>query len=194
MKNYKILLSLIILALTSCGVLAAPKELKIEYNEQYNSETKYNEPASKVLTGGITQIQELPSGMYGMWDVKGTLLETNDYSKYATHSSDIWILRKDGNYVTLMNPQNGASATITVTSVQDNTATFTRGIKTYNSKDSEQVTLTLKGDTFYGTDLIVSERTNFGISITTVARYRIQGKKISGETLYKPNRTIKFKF
>lgn len=194
MKNYKILLSLIILALTSCGVLAAPKELKIEYNEQYNSETKYNEPASKVLTGGITQIQELPSGMYGMWDVKGTLLETNDYSKYASHSSDIWILRKDGNYVTLMNPQNGASATITVTSVQDNTATFTRGIKTYNSKDSEQVTLTLKGDTFYGTDLIVSERTNFGISITTVARYRIQGKKISGETLYKPNRTIKFKF
>ncbi len=178
----------------SCAVFAAPQALKLEYNDKYQPEQDYNKPASKVLTGGVSQVQELPSGMYGMWEVKGTLLETNDYSKYATHSSDIWILRKDGEYVTLINPQNGASATITVTAVQDNTATFTRGIKTYNSKDSEQVTLTLQGDTFYGTDIIVSERSNFGISMTTTARYRVNGTKISGQTLYRPTRSIKFQF
>ena len=196
MTKSKIFLSLISLILflgISCVVCAAPQALKIEYNDKYQQED-YNKPASKVLTGGVSQIQELPSGMYGMWEVKGTLLDTNDYSKYAAHSSDIWILRKDGEYVTLINPQNGASATITVTDVQDNTATFTRGIKTYNSKDSEQVTLTLQGDTFYGTDLIVSERSNFGISITTTARYRVKGTKISGQTLYKPIKSIRFQF
>ena len=178
----------------SCAVLAAPQALKIEYNDKYPSEPDYDKPASKVLTGGVSQVQELPSGMYGMWEVRGTLLETNDYSKYSAHSSDIWILRKDGEYVTLMNPQNGASATITVTAVQDNTATFTRGIKTYNSRDSEQVTLTLQGDTFYGTDIIVSEKSSFGISITTTARYRVNGTKISGQTLYKPIKSIRFQF
>ena len=173
MKKFKIiLLSLTIFALTSCAVFAQPT----------------------VLTGGISQVQELPSGMYGMWEVKGTLLDTNDYAKYAPHSSDIWVLRKDGAFVTLMNPQNGASATITVTAVQNNTATFVRGIKTYRSRESEEVTLTLEGDTFYGTDIIVSQKEEYGISMTTSARYRITGVKISGETLYKPNNSLRFKF
>ena len=93
-----------------------------------------------------------------------------------------------------MNPQNGASATITVTAVQNNTATFVRGIKTYRSRESEEVTLTLEGDTFYGTDIIVSQKEEYGISMTTSARYRITGVKISGETLYKPNNSLRFKF
>ena len=101
---------------------------------------------------------------------------------------------KEGDYVTLINPQNGASATITVTEVEDNTATFVRGLKTYNRKDSEQVTLTLKGDTFYGTDLIVNETIAYGISMTTVARYRVNGTRISGETLYKENDKLRFEF
>ncbi len=190
MNKLKIFLSLTIFLLASVGVFAAPKELKIEYNDAWEQ----GDTTTPVLTGGVTQIQELPSGMYGMWQVKGTLLDTNDYAKYAPHSSDIWVLRKDGNYVTLMNPQNGASATITVTSVQDNTATFTRGVRTPYQRESEQVTLTLQGDTFYGTDLIRSEQNTFGVPFTTVARYRINGTKISGETLYKPKNTIKFKF
>ena len=189
-KCKKVFLSLFIFALTSCAVIAQPRELKIETNEY----KQYEQNGRTVLSGGISQIQELPAGMYGMWEVKGTLLETNDYSKYAPHSSDIWVLRKDGNYVTLMNPQNGASATITVTAVQNNTATFVRGIKTFRSKESEEVTLTLEGDTFYGTDIIVSQKEEYGISMTTSARYRITGIKISGETLYKPNNSLRFKF
>ena len=191
MKKFKIiLLSLTIFALTSCAVFAQPRELKVETNEY----RQYEQNGRTVLTGGISQVQELPSGMYGMWEVKGTLLDTNDYAKYAPHSSDIWVLRKDGAFVTLMNPQNGASATITVTAVQNNTATFVRGIKTYRSRESEEVTLTLEGDTFYGTDIIVSQKEEYGISMTTSARYRITGVKISGETLYKPNNSLRFKF
>ena len=170
------------------SAFGAPKELKIEQNEF----KQYEQNGRTVLTGGISQVQELPSGMYGMWQVKGTLLETNDYAKYAPHSSDIWVLRKDGAYVTLMNPQNGASATITVTAVQNNTATFVRGVKTFRSKESEEVTLTLEGDTFYGTDMIISQRDEYGITVTTTARYKINGVKISGESLYKPNNNIRF--
>ncbi|MCQ2957483.1 MAG: hypothetical protein MJ180_01120 [Candidatus Gastranaerophilales bacterium] len=189
MTKLKIFISLIIFALSCSVVFAAPHELKIQYDDNRDMPQEHT-----VLQGSVTQIQELPSGMYGMWQVKGTLLETNDYARYAPHSNDIWVLRKDGNFVTLMNPQNGASATITVTAVEDNTATFTRGVKTYISKDSEQVTLTLQGDTFYGTDLIVNQESNYGIMQTSVARYRINGVKISGETLYKPKTNIKFQF
>ena len=196
MKKLQILLSLIISVLVSASILAAPKELKIEPNQKTTQNQGYQNITYKtpVLKGGVSQVQELPTGMYGMWQVKGTLLETNDYSKYATHSSDIWVLRKDGDFVTLMNPQNGASATITVTEVKDNTATFTRGAKNKYRSDSEEVTLTLQGDTFYGTDFIVSEKSHYGIRMTTVARYKINGTKISGDTLYKPNNTIRFKF
>ena len=193
MKQLKIFISLIImLALTASVVVAAPQELKIQYDDY--SDNSPNNPEHTVLTGKVTQVQELPSGMYGMWQVKGTLLETNDYTRYSTRSSDIWILRKDGNYVTLMNPQNGASATITVTAVEDNTATFVRKQKTHVSNNSEQVTLTLQGDTFYGTDLIVTQDSYYGITQTSVARYRVNGVKISGQTLYRPKMDMRFRF
>lgn len=196
MKKFQILLSLFISTLVCGAIFAAPKELKIEPNTKAGTAQGYQNVSyqTPVLKGGISQVQELPTGMYGMWQVKGTLLETNDYSKYATNSSDIWVLRKDGDFVTLMNPQNGASATITVTEVKDNTATFTRGVKNKYRADSEEVTITLQGDTFYGTDFIVSEKSTYGIKMTTVARYKINGTKISGESLYKPNNTIRFKF
>lgn len=181
---------LIFFALFSMSAFAQPKALKIEHNDY----KQYQQGERTVLTGGISQAQELPTGMYGMWQVKGSLIETNDYAKYAPNSSDIWVLRKDGNYVTLMNPQNGASATITVTAVQNNTATFVRGIKTFRSKETEEVTLTLEGDTFYGTDIIVSQTDDYGITHTTVARYKIKGVKISGQTLFSPNNTIRFSF
>ena len=193
MNKIKIFISLILFAfVVSCEAFANIKELKIQYDTP--AENIIPVSTKKVLTGGVSQVQGLPAGMYGVWRVKGTLLDSNDYSKYLPTSSDIWILKKEGDYVTLINPQNGASATITVTEVEDNTATFVRGLKTYNRKDSEQVTLTLKGDTFYGTDLIVNETIAYGISMTTVARYRVNGTRISGETLYKENDKLRFEF
>jgi len=170
------------------------KELKIQYDVQYDTNNDIPVANKTVLTGGVSHLQGLPTGMYGIWQVKGVLIDSNDYSKYVSNSSDIWVLKKEGNYVTLMNPQNGATATITVTNVSDNTATFVRGLKSNNRKDSEKVTITLKGDTFFGTDLIVNETIAYGISMTTVARYRINGVRISGDSLYKANSPVKLKF
>ena len=187
MKKLLYLISLIALAQISCCVFAAPQPLMLE--ENHNVQNNYVQPAmppaKKVLRGGVRQVQELPQGMYGMWEVHGTLLDTNDYAKYTEYSSDIWILKKDGDFVTLINPESGASATITVTEVENNTATFIRKQKGYHSTESEQVTITLLGDKFTGTDLLVSQH---DIGISTNARYRLQGTKISGQSLYNPLR------
>ena len=163
--------------------IVQPQQLKIQYDNNYRPGG-----TTTVLKGGISQVQELPVGMYGMWQVKGTLLETNNYDKFAQNSSDIWVLRKDGEFVTLINPQNGANATITVTEVIDNTATFTRGIKSGNMREAETVTMTLSGDgnSFSGTDVIMSQTIFNGVILSDVARYRINGVKISGQTIFRP--------
>ena len=182
MKKLGLFILPVICILFAGMVFAEPQQLKVQYDENYHP------GGSTVLKGGISQVQELPVGMYGMWQVKGTLLETNNYDKFIQNSSDIWVLRKDGEFVTLINPQNGANATITVTEVVDNTATFTRGVKSGNMREAETVTVTLSGngDTFSGTDIIMSQTVINGVQISDVARYRVNGVKISGQTIFRP--------
>jgi len=188
MKKICIFMTLVILSMISGIVFATPKQLEIQYDDKYPSPTA---PSSKVLPGAIRQDQELPQEMYGMWQVKGTLLETNDYERYLRSSSDVWVLRKEGNYVTLMNPQNGASATITVTEVKNNTATFTRSEKSRNSVGGEKVTLTLADDKnhFTGIDVIVSEAYQYGVPIKSFAKYKLDGSKISNQTIVQKEKT-----
>lgn len=191
MKKLKILISLIALAQISCYVFAAPPQaLKLEENTKHKLQQQtIQQPLKpkKVLKGSVTQIQELPRGFYGMWEVHGLLLETNEPTMYAERSNDIWILQKNGEYVTLINPKSGATATITITEVQNNTATFVRKTQTRSYSDSEQVTLTLQNDNFFGTDIIISQNS---MGIITTARYKINGAKISGESFYKPIRYL----
>ena len=150
MKKIGLFILTFVCTMFSAIAFADIQPLKVQYDDNYRPS------GSTVLKGGVSQVQELPVGMYGMWQVKGSLLETNNYDKFTPNSSDIWILRKDGEYVTLIHPHNGANATITITEVVDNTATFTRGVKSGNMREAETVTLTLlgNGDTFSGTDII----------------------------------------
>jgi len=187
MKKIISLTIVFILCIISAIVIATPQNLKIQYDNKYpNTETQTNKPTT-VLKGGISQIQELPSGMYGMWQVNGTLLETDKPAKYVTNSSDIWMLRKDGDFVSLINPENGATATITITEVKNNTATFIRAVSTYKARESEQVTVTLDDDkNFSGTDLIQFQYVRNGVVESDFARYKIKGSKISGQTIIRP--------
>ena len=183
MKKYGLFILMFVCVVFCTHAFADVQPLKVQYDDNYRPSG-----STTVLKGGVSQVQELPVGMYGMWQVKGTLLETNNYDKFTQTSSDIWVLRKDGDFVTLINPQNGANATITVTEVVDNTATFTRGIKSGNMREAETVTVTLLGDgeTFSGTDVIMSQTMINGILISDVARYRVNGVKISGQTIFRP--------
>ena len=44
---------------------------------------RYKPSGSTVLKGGVSQIKELPVGMYGMWQVKGTLIESSNMEKFT---------------------------------------------------------------------------------------------------------------
>ncbi len=134
---------------------------------------------SPVLTGIVSEVQELPQGMYGVWKVTGSLLETNSPSTYLRNTNDTWILRKDGSFVTLINPENGASATITVNEVHNDTATFTRKFVGFGQNEVERVTLTLDGDRFYGVDVIYMEKAFFGSIKSYTARYKVSGERSS---------------
>ena len=181
MKKHAAFLAVIFVMTLALNAFAEPQPLQIQYDSRYRAPQK-----STVLKGSVSQSQNLPAGMYGMWQVNGTLLETTNYEKFRRRSSDIWVLRKDGEFVTLINPQNGASATITVTEVIDNTATFERGISSGNQRESEQVTLTLDGENFYGTDFIMSQEKINGVTVSDVAKYKVYGIKLSGQTMYRP--------
>ena len=138
---------------------------------------KTSDAKTPVLTGIVSEVQELPQGMYGFWKVTGLLMETNSPQTYLKNTNDTWILRKDGSFVTLMNPENGASATITVNEVHDNTATFTRKFVGFGQNEVERATITLDGDKFYGVDVIYMEKAFFGSIKYYTAKYKISGER-----------------
>ena len=136
-----------------------------------------NNTTTPVLTGIVSEVQELPQGMYGVWKVTGALLETNSPETYLKNTNDTWVLRKDGSFVTLINPENGASATITVNEVHNDTATFTRKFVGFGQNEVERVTLTLDGDSFHGIDIIYMEKAFFGSIKSYTAKYKITGER-----------------
>jgi hypothetical protein len=141
------------------------------------NEHPVNNTTTPVLTGIVSEVQELPQGMYGVWKVTGTLLETNSPETYLKNTNDTWVLRKDGSFVTLINPENGASATITVNEVHNDTATFTRKFVGFGQNEVERVTLTLDGDSFHGIDIIYMEKAFFGSIKSYTAKYKITGER-----------------
>ena len=155
------------------------------------NEQPVNNTTTPVLTGIVSEVQELPQGMYGVWKVTGTLLETNSPETYLKNTNDTWLLRKDGSFVTLINPENGASATITVNEVYNDTATFTRKFVSFGQNEVERVTITLDGDSFHGIDVIYMEKAFFGSIKSYTARYKVSGERTTynsnmGNVIRKP--------
>ncbi len=155
------------------------------------NEQPVNNTTTPVLTGIVSKVQELPQGMYGVWKVTGTLLETNSPETYLKNTNDTWLLRKDGSFVTLINPENGASATITVNEVHNDTATFTRKYVGFGQNEVERVTITLDGDSFHGIDVIYMEKAFFGSIKSYTARYKVSGERTTynsnmGNVIRKP--------
>ena len=137
-----------------------------------------------VLRAGVEEYKELPKCFYGTWQVKSILVESSHSSKFKKHGSDIWTLEKIGNIITLSNPVTGATASITVSEVNGNTATFTRGKFNSQDRQTEKVIMTIDGDTFEGTDTITIERQRFSKAYTKdKAVYRIVGNKVSGPSV-----------
>ena len=144
--------------------------------------------AGTVLRGGVSKVEEVPEDFYGTWVVAAGEISNTAPERYASSSVDVWTLCRYGDIIVLTNPVSGASAAITVDDVEGNTVKFSR---TSESKSDGEVghetpTLTISGDTFDGTDKMVirTYRGNQILREDTMV-YRIKGKKVSSNDLFK---------
>jgi len=143
-------------------------------------------PVNGVIKGQISLSKEVPEEFYGSWSVNSELIDTNNPEKYRARSSDVWVLSKSGQTIILSNPSTGANAAITVQDVKGNTATFRREERTDTYREVEEAKLTIDGDRFYGTDILVTQYFSNGVtSDLDIVKYKIEGRKISGPALKK---------
>jgi hypothetical protein len=154
----------------------AQKELKLE------SRKSSYVPVSSVIKGGVSETKELPNEFYGTWQVNGKLVSSNNFNMFKLKSSDIWVLQKNNNVVTLTNPVTGATSSINVDNIRGKTAAFSKTTITPQKREYEKPTITVDGDIFYGADeFIMEEYENGQLASRTTVRYNIVGQKISGQ-------------
>ena len=148
------------------------------------SKTISTEPVNSVLRGSVAVEKDLPEEFYGTWSVISVLEDTNNPELFRKKSSDIWTFQRNGDTITLSNPVNRASASITVNEVKDKTATFTRLKKEDDYMETETPEITVEGDSFYGTDTIIMHYFENGRRVKTdVVKYKVTGRKLTGPAL-----------
>lgn len=134
----------------------------------------------KPLVAGVSKTLYLPAAMCGQWSVIGMLKQTN-VPQTNPVSSNLWILANENGQVTITNPENGANASVQVTAVLDNTATFVRSQQVGSLNVSETVTITVNGDRFTGTNFSKRQYTKPGKQTSTqFALFQLEGNRIGG--------------
>ena len=143
--------------------------------------TPSDDNAPQVITGSVSLLNNVPKGFFGTWKVVSVQVYSNNPFLFNSTSVDLWKLEKINNYLTLTNPESGASATVTLEEVKDNTIKFVRTSDTPYEKVVETPEITLNGENFYGTDTIVisSYKDNTLVS-KNVVQFKIKGIKQSG--------------
>ena len=143
---------------------------------------------SIVLKAGISKINSVPKQFFGTWQVKSTLITTDSPKNFKPSSADMWNLRRSGNVIELRNPMTGAVAEIYLNDVNNNNITFSHEQKEENMKLTDTVKLRLNGNTFTGTnELTLKQKKIYGDQyeiVTKTAKYKIEGQKISGTSIY----------
>lgn len=143
---------------------------------------------SIVLKAGISKINSVPKQFFGTWQVKSTLISTDSPKNFKPSSADMWNLRRSGNVIELRNPMTGAVAEIYLNDVNNNDITFTHEQKEDNMKLTDTVKIRLNGNTFTGTnELTLKQKKIYGDQyeiIVKKAKYKIEGQKISGTSIY----------
>lgn len=137
---------------------------------------------AEVLQGGVSAIDMLPSEFYGTWSVISTRIETNNEELFKERTSDIWILQRVGDEITLTNPTTRATATISIDEVKDNKAKFSRTGGNRFTQETESAEITINNDSFSGVDSLEMKKfsTDNKLLENNVVKYKLEGKKISG--------------
>ena len=134
---------------------------------------------------GVSTSQYLPPPMYGTWQVKATLVNSNYPQFFPPMSEDIWTLAQDGQTVTLTNPSTGAFATVDVTEVEGNKARFRHTVTMgKNRVFEENPSVTVADDRLFGQTrnrLLVNRKGQ--LAQTYVAEYRLEATRIGGSRI-----------
>jgi hypothetical protein len=94
---------------------------------------------------------------------------------------DLWVLKRQGDIITLMNPLSGARAEITASDVKGKTVKFEKKSYYPNEESLETPILTINGDNFTGVDKISIKTFQDGKLIKEdYVEYNVKGTKISG--------------
>ena len=139
-----------------------------------------------VLEAGIS-IDDVPKALFGTWQIRAKLDKTNSYSTFRPQSMDMWNLSRNGDVLTLDNPFNGATAEVSVKTVEGNLIIFSKKLPYGNNKVlTDTVSLRLEDNKFSGINSLVLESyssVDKHLIKAETATYVITGEKISGESI-----------
>ena len=137
------------------------------------------------LNAGVS-INEIPKTFYGSWRVSAKLDNTNSYGTFKPASTDFWTLSREGDRITLSNPFSGATANISIRSVEGNLIVFSKKAPYDNKVLTDTVTLRLSESNFSGINDLTLESFSLvdnHLMKSEHAKYIIKGEKISGESV-----------
>lgn len=137
------------------------------------------------LNAGVS-INEIPKTFYGSWRVSAKLDNTNSYGTFKPASTDFWTLSREGDKITLSNPFSGATADISIRSVEGNLIVFSKKAPYDNKVLTDTVTLRLSENRFSGINDLTLESFSLvdnHLMKSEHAKYIIKGEKISGESV-----------
>ncbi len=137
------------------------------------------------LSAGVV-INDIPKAFFGSWRINAKLVDTNSYGTFKPTSIDMWNLSRVGDRIMLSNPFSGANAEISVKAVEGNIIVFSKKAPYDNKILTDTVTLRLSDNTFSGINDLTLESFSLvdnHLMKTEHAKYKINGEKISGESI-----------
>ena len=135
------------------------------------------------FTAGIS-VNEVPVELFGSWKVTAKLDDTNSYRTFKPQSADLWTLSRTGDVITLSNPFSGATAQISLKTVEGNLIIFSKETPFENKVLNDIVSIRLNKKDFSGINTLTLKHispVDGHVVKTENARYIIKGEKLSGE-------------
>lgn len=142
------------------------------------------EDTPQLITGSVSLLNSVPEGFFGTWKVIAVQVYSNNPFLFNSMSVEFWKLEKKNNNLTLTNPESGATATVTLDEVNNNTIKFKRTSDTPFEKVIETPEITLNGENFYGTDtIIINKYKNDTFVGREMVKFKLRGIKQSGASV-----------
>lgn len=161
------------------------EDVSIPYKSEKNKVlVPSDSDAPQIITGSVSLVNNVPSGFFGTWKVVSVQVYSNNPFLFNSMSVDYWKLEKYNNNLTLTNPESGATATVTLEEVKDNTIKFIRTSDTPYEKVVETPEITLNGENFYGTDtIVINKYKNNTLIGKEMVKFKLKGIKQSGASI-----------